>query len=149
MLEVGNPGGLKEVEERTQFSMWAMMASPLFLGNDVFKMAPYAKNIVMNREVIAIDQDPLGMQGDVVKEYEQGNLQVWVKQLQNGSKAVALLNKDASTRLINADWSDLGISGKWLVRDLWAHEDKGVFSSRYACEVPSHGTAVLKMSPVK
>jgi alpha-galactosidase len=146
-LVVGLPGGLNEIEERTQFSMWAIMASPLFLGDDVFNMPPYAKDIVMNKEVIAIDQDPLGVQGDVVKEYDKGELQAWVKPLKNGSKAVALLNRAATSRQITVNWSDLGISGKWLVRDLWEHADKGKLT-HYAVEVPSHGTAVLEISPL-
>jgi alpha-galactosidase len=125
ILLVGIPGGLNEIEEQTQFGMWAMAASPLFLGNDVFNMPQYAKDIVMNKEVIAIDQDPLGVQGDVVKEYENGRLQVWAKQLRNGAKAAALLNRDTAPREITVSWSDLGISGKWLVRDLWEHADKG------------------------
>jgi alpha-galactosidase len=148
MLVVGLPGGLDEVEERTQFSMWAMMASPLFLGNDVFHMPDYARRIVMNKEVIAIDQDPLGIQGDVVREYDHGKLQVWVKQLEKGSKAVALLNRDAAARQMTVNWSDIGISGKWRVRDLWEHVDKGSSADRYTAEVPSHGTVMLKISPL-
>ena len=100
ILLVGIPGGLNEIEERTQFSMWAIVASPLFLGNDLFNMPQYAKEIVTNKEVIAIDQDPLGIQGDVVKEYENGKLQVWSKQLKNGSKAIGLLNRDTTSREI-------------------------------------------------
>jgi alpha-galactosidase len=148
ILLVGLPGGLNEIEERTQFSMWAIVASPLFLGNDLFDMPQYAKEIVMNKEVIAIDQDPLGIQGDVVKEYDNAKLQVWVKQLKNGSKAVALLNRDTTARQITVNWSDIGIPGKWLVRDLWEHVDKGKLIDRYTAEVPSHGTAVLKISPL-
>jgi alpha-galactosidase len=148
ILLVGLPGGLNEIEERTQFSMWAIVASPLFLGNDLFDMPQYAKEIVMNKEVIAIDQDPLGIQGDVVKEYDNAKLQVWVKQLKNGSKAVALLNRDTTARQITVNWSDIGIPGKWLVRDLWEHVDKGKLIDRYTAEVPSHGTAVLEISPL-
>ena len=112
ILLVGLPGGLNEIEERTQFGMWAIVASPLFLGNDLFNMPPYAKQIVMNKEVIAIDQDPLGIQGDVVKEYHNGKLQVWAKPLKNGSKAVALLNRDTTAQQIAVNWTDMGISGK-------------------------------------
>jgi alpha-galactosidase len=148
MLLVGHPGGLNEIEQRTQFSMWAIMASPLFLGNDLFNLPQYAKQTVMNKEVIAIDQDPLGIQGDVVKEYDNGKLQVWVKQLKNGSKAVALLNRDTTAQQITANWSDMGISGEWLVRDLWEHVDKGKFTNGYTAKVPSHGVALLKVSPL-
>lgn len=102
----------------------------------------------MNKELIAVDQDPLGVEGAVAKEYENGKLQVWVKPLQNGSKAVALLNRDTTARQIIFNSSDLGISGKWRVRDLWEHKDKGVLSNQYAADVPSHGTAMLKISPL-
>lgn len=146
VLLVGLAGGLNETEEQTQFGMWAMMASPLFLGNDLFNTPPYAWKILKNREVIAIDQDPLGMQGDVVKEYDEGNLQVWAKQLQDGSRAVALLNREDKPQRITVFWSDLGVSGRWKVRDLWNHADKGVFDGRYSRTVPSHGTALLKLS---
>lgn len=148
ILLVGLPGGLNETEERTQFSMWAMMASPLFLGNDVFSMPQYAREIVMNKEVIAIDQDPLGIQGDVVKEYDNGKLQVWAKPLKDGSKAVALLNRDVTARRITVSWNDIGISGEWLVRDLWEHVNRGNFGSQYTAQVPSHGTVLLKISPL-
>jgi alpha-galactosidase len=146
MLLVGHPGGLNEIEQRTQFSMWAIMASPLFLGNDLFNMPQYAKQIVMNKEVIAIDQDPLGIQGDVVKVYNNGKLQVWVKKLKNGSLAVALLNRDIRAHQIAAKWSDMGISGEWLVRDLWQHVDRGKFTNGYTAEVASHGVALLEIS---
>jgi alpha-galactosidase len=146
ILLVGLPDGLDEIEQQTQFGMWAMVASPLFLGNDVFNMPPYARDIVMNKEVIAVDQDPLGMQGDVVKEYDGGKLQVWAKALRNGSKAVALLNRDTTARQITINWIDIGISGSWQVRDLWKHVDRGSFSHAYTTQVPSHGTALLKIS---
>jgi alpha-galactosidase len=73
---------------------------------------------------------------------------VWAKQLRNGSKAVALLNRDTTAQQITINWTDIGISGKWLVRDLWEHVDKGKFADRYTAEVPSHGTALLKISPL-
>ena len=146
MLEVGVKGGLNETEERTQFSMWCIMASPLFLGNDVLNMPQYAKEIVMNREMIAIDQDPLGIQGDVVKEYNNGSLQVWMKELGNGSKAVALFNRSGKSEKIAALWKDLGITGKMKVRDLWEHADKGVFTESYSVEVSSHSAVVIRLS---
>jgi len=148
MLEVGVPGGLDEMEERTQFSMWAVMAAPLFLGNDVFNMPAYAKEIIMNKEVIAVDQDPLGIQGDVVKESGGGKIQVWSKKLEDGSRAVALLNRDSQAREMTVSCHDLGFLGKCHVRDLWLHADKGSFASQYRVQVPSHGVVLLKISPV-
>ena len=146
MLEVGKSGGLNETEERTQFSMWCIMASPLFLGNDVLNMPPYAREIVMNKEMIAIDQDPLGIQGDVAKEYNNGTLQVWVKELVDGAKAVALFNRSEKAEKISAVWKDLGFAGRVKVRDLCEHADKGIFPENYSVEVPSHAVVVIKVS---
>ena len=146
MLEVGVEGGLNETEERAQFSLWCIMASPLFLGNDVLNMPEYSKEIVTNREMIAVDQDPLGIQGDVAREYGNGDLQVWVKELSDGSKAVALFNRTEKAARIAASWGDLGIHEKAKVRDLWEHADKGVFIDSYSAEVPPHAAVVIRLS---
>jgi len=146
MLEVGVPGGLNETEERTMFSMWCIMASPLFLGNDVLNMPQYAKEIIMNSELIAVDQDSLGIQGDVLKEFSNGTLQVWAKELSDGSKAVALFNRTEKTEKMSVFWKDLGFTGKKKVRDLWKHLDIGNFKDRYSVEVPSHAAVIIKIS---
>jgi alpha-galactosidase len=146
MLEIGIDGGLNETEERTQFSMWCIMASPLFLGNDVLNMPEYAKKIIMNREMISIDQDPLGIQGDVVKESNNKSLQLWMKELGDGSKAVAFFNRSDKAEKITASWKDLGITGKMKVRDLWEHSDKGIFTDNYSVEVQPHASVVIKIS---
>ena len=146
MLLVGVEGGLNETEERTQFTMWAIMASPLFLGNDVLNMPQYVKDIVMNREVISIDQDPKGVQGDVIKEFINGNLQVWEKDLADGSKAVVVLNRGEITENITLNWKDLGFTGKWNVRDLWEHAENGRSTSEYTMHVPIHSAVLIKLS---
>ena len=111
-------------------------------------MPQYAKQTVTNREVIAIDQDPLGLQGDVAKTYNDGQLQIWAKKLKNGSIAVALLNRDATAHRITVNWSDIGISGEWQVRDLWKHSDNGKFNRQYTAEVPAHAAAMLRISRI-
>jgi alpha-galactosidase len=146
MLLVGVADGLNETEEQTQFTMWAIMASPLFLGNDVLNMSQYVKDIVMNREVISIDQDPLGVQGDVIKELFNGNLQVWKKDLADGSKALAVLNRGENSENVALIWNDLGIKGKWKVRDLWQHADKSGSTDRYETQVLMHSAVLLKLS---
>src|SRR5260370_25392539 len=94
MLEVGN-GGMTREEYRTRFSMWAMLAAPLLAGNDVANMTADTKEILLNKDVIAIDQDALGQQGRRVKK--TGELEVWSKQLQDDGRAVALLNPRSAT----------------------------------------------------
>ncbi|HEX3030072.1 MAG TPA: carbohydrate-binding protein [Clostridia bacterium] len=145
MLEVGNRGCTTE-EYRTQFSMWCMMASPLIAGNDLRTMNQATKDILLNTEVIAVDQDPAGIQGHRVKS--TNGLEVWVKPLgtDGTTKAVALLNRNSSTSNITVNWADIGLTGSASVRDLWAKSDKGNFDGSYTASVPSHGTVMLKVS---
>jgi alpha-galactosidase len=145
MLEIGN-GGCTTEEYRTQMSMWCMMASPLIAGNDIRTMNQATKDILLNKEVIAVNQDSAGKQGFRVKG--TNGLEIWVKPLgtDGTTKAVALLNRNASASSITVNWSDIGLTGSVTVRDLWAKADKGSFTGSYTASVPSHGTVVLKVS---
>ena len=150
MLEVGN-GGMTRNEYRAHFSLWAMMAAPLIAGNDVRLMMDSTtrdplgtREILLNKEVIAVDQDSLGVQGTIIQA-SPSELQVWVKPLKDGSRAVLLFNRASVATTISADWSRVGIVGKTVrVRDLWAHTDTTVTGSRYAATVPSHGVVMLR-----
>ncbi len=145
MLLIGHPEGLNENEERTMFSIWAIMASPLFLGNDVTDMPQYVKDIVMNKEIIAIDQDKLGRQGEVVQDLESGS-QVWLKELEDGFKAVAIINRSEKPEKITINWDNLNIPGPWKIRDLWEHTDKGTFTDEYSVKLKPHETVVIKLT---
>ena len=146
MLEVGN-GGMTAEEYRTHFSMWALFAAPLLAGNDVANMTPQTKSILLNKEVIAIDQDPMGIQGHRVQK--TGDLEVWSKQMADGGRAVILLNRGAAPAKISAAWTDLGYPADLQanVRDLWAHKDSGKMSGSYSAEVPSHGVSMVRLTP--
>ncbi len=145
MLEVGN-GGMTEDEYRAHFSMWAIMAAPLIAGNDLRDMSPATQAILTNREVIAVDQDPLGKQGILVWEGPPA-LQVWSKPLQDGAVAVALLNRADTQATINAAFARVGIrKDTALVRDLWSHADLGAFGKKFAVAVPPHGVAMVRMT---
>ncbi len=150
MLQVGNTrnGGPTNEEYRTHFSMWCIMAAPLILGNDIRNMSQATKEIILNKEVIAVDQDSAGIQGTKIKS--SNGLDVWCKPLgsRNGNvKAVALFNRNSSTSNITVNFSDIGLNGEVYVRDLWAKSDKGKFTGSYtANSVPSHGTVMLKIS---
>ena len=146
MLQIGN-GGCTTEEYRTHMSMWCIMASPLIAGNDIRNMSQTIKDILLNREVIAVNQDPAGIQGTRVKA--SNGLEVWCKPLGsvNGTtKAVALLNRNGSAQSITVNFSDIGLSGTVSIRDLWAKSDKGSFSGSYSMMVPSHGTGMLKIT---
>jgi alpha-galactosidase len=147
MLEVGN-AGLNDTEARAHFSLWCILAAPLMAGNDLRNMTPAIHDILTNKELIAVDQDPLGVQGRRVER--KGDLEVWSKQMSDGSRAVALLNRGSESSRITASWTTLGYpeSLPASVRDLWAAKDQGISKGSYSAEVPSHGAVVVKIMPV-
>lgn len=145
MLEVGN-GGMTDDEYRAHFSLWAIMAAPLIAGNDVRAMSPATRDILTNREVIAVDQDSLGIQGTLVSE-RNPELQVWMKPLKDGGRAVVLLNRSALQSVISASWWRLRIAGPARVRDLWNHADLGTFTDRFSATVPAHGVVMVRVTP--
>jgi alpha-galactosidase len=144
MLEVGN-GGMTATEYRSHFSLWCLLASPLMAGNDIRNMAPDIKEILTNRELIAIDQDKLGVQGSRIRD--DGDHEVWAKQLKDGSRAVVLFNRGAQKAEIKVSWAELGFKNDKTakVRDLWLHRDLGKFTSAFSAEVDPHGVVVLKV----
>jgi alpha-galactosidase len=146
MLEVGN-GGMTTTEYRSHFSLWAIMAAPLMAGNDLRSMAPEIREILTNKEVIAIDQDALGRQGRRV--WKDGDLEVWGKQMQDGTRAVILLNRGASSHEIAVTWEHIGYPGHLsaAVRDLWAHKDLGKFTGKFSAPVESHGVVMVTVRP--
>jgi alpha-galactosidase len=146
MLEVGN-GGMTKEEYRAHFSMWAMLSAPLLAGNDISNMTADTKEILLNKEVIAIDQDALGQQGRRVKK--TGDLEVWSKQLHDGSRAVALLNRGTTAAKISVAWSDIGYpdSLSASIKDLWTQKDLQKQHGGYATSVPGHGVVLLTINP--
>jgi len=146
MLEVGN-GGMTNTEYRAHFSLWCLLAAPLIAGNDVRSMTPEIRDILTNKEVIAVDQDALGKEGTRVSK--DGDLEVWSRQLQDGGRAVILLNRGATETSITANWESLGYPAHLAasVRDLWAHKDLGRFTAKYGASVPSHGAVMVAITP--
>ena len=145
MLEVGN--GLNDTEGRAHFSMWAIMAAPLITGNDLTKMSATTKATLTNAEVVAIDQDPLGKQGQVVAT-PSANLEVWSKQLSGtNARAVALFNRSSASASITVTWTQLGLpAGAASVRDMWAAKDVGPATDSYtATNIASHNVVLLKI----
>ena len=145
MLEVGN--GLSDTEGRAHFSMWAIMASPLITGNDLSAMSAATKAILTNKEVIAVNQDPLGQQGRVVAT-PATNLEVWSKDMSGtNTRAVALFNRTTGSASMTVKWSDIGLpAGAASVRDMWAAKDVGPATDSYtSTNVPSHSVVMLKV----
>src|SRR5262249_42977962 len=145
MLEVGN-GGMTDDEYRAHMSLWAIMAAPLIAGNDLRTMSPATRALLLNPEVLAVDQDSLGAQGMLV-EQRVPELQVWMKPLGDGSRAVALLNRSGLQSVISVSWERLQISGPARVRDLWSHADLGTIADKFSATVPAHGVVMVRMTP--
>jgi alpha-galactosidase len=144
MLEIGN-GGMSATEYRTHFSLWAMIAAPLIAGNDLRDMSAETKDILMNKEVIAVDQDPLGKEG--YRFAKNGDTEVWVKPLSKDAYAVAFFNRGSSEAEVGIKWADLKLKGKLKVRDLWAHADRGETADGFSSKVAPHGVVMLRVSP--
>jgi alpha-galactosidase len=144
MLEIGN-GGMTTDEYKTHFTLWSMLRSPLLAGNDIRKMTPETKEILLNAEVIAVNQDPAGLAPKLVSH--EGTSDVISRPLKDKSTAVALFNRGDQPATITVKWEALGLKGKKLRgRDLWKHQDVTLSGDGFSAQVPTHGVVVLKVS---
>jgi len=144
MLEIGN-GGMTNDEYRTHMSLWALLAAPLLAGNDLRAMSEETKDILMNTEVIAIDQDPDAKPAKVISQ--DGKTTVLVRPLTENSMAVGLFNRGDQPAEVSVNWGALNLTGKKLqVRDLWSHGTVQVAGDRYSASVPTHGVVLLKVT---
>jgi alpha-galactosidase len=136
MLEVGN-GKMKYNEYLTHMSLWAILAAPLLAGNDLSQMSAETKSILLNKDVIAIDQDPLGKQGDRVSA--EGPFEVWSKPLKDGSLAVGLFNRGHDAEQMSLPLQKLGLSSGSKIHNVWNPSDSG----HGPWMVPEHGVVLL------
>jgi alpha-galactosidase len=146
MLEVGN-GGMTDVEYRSHFSLWSIMAAPLLIGTDLREATQQTLAILRNREVIAVDQDRLGVQGAPIAAGGPAGTHVFVKPLAAGDRAIALFNETDTTQRIatTAGAAGLPAAPAYRVRDLWAHTDRET-AGIIAASVPAHGTVLVRVS---
>jgi alpha-galactosidase len=143
MMEVGN-GGMTIEEYRTHMTLWVILAAPLLVGNDPRTMTSDIKEILLNREVLAVNQDTLGKQGR--RLIRNGTAEIWAKPLSGGAVAVALFNRGASRTQVSVRWSELGLNGRYKARDLWKRVDLPDATNSYNAEVPSHGSVLLRIT---
>ncbi len=144
MLEVGN-GGMTPTEYKTHMTLWSILAAPLLAGNDLQPMSREILEILINKDVIAVDQDRAGKQGTRVSK--SGENEVWAKPLADGSKAVALFNRGASEATVAVNWSDVGFKRPpQRGRDLWQGKDVTLRTAQFSASVPSHGVVLLRVS---
>jgi alpha-galactosidase len=140
------PGqGMSAAQFRSQFSMWAMLAAPLMISDNLAKISSASLAAVQNSEVIAIDQDPAGVQGTLLST--AGNGQVWVKPLINGARAVALLNRGSNPTRIETRASAVGLpsASSYALRNLWTHTTSST-GGLISAEVPADSTLLLRVS---
>ncbi|GAV12347.1 NPCBM/NEW2 domain-containing protein [Paenibacillus sp. NAIST15-1] len=149
MLEIGN-GGMSLEEYRTEFSLWSIMASPLLAGTDLLNASKEIMDIYTNREVIAVNQDPIGLQGRPIKQKNDGSM-VLLKPMANGDKAVVFFNSSNAALNVEISLSQLGIpfsvdKKTYTVRNLWAHETVST-TDKISASVPAHGIMMYRISP--
>lgn len=155
MLEVGN-GGMTRDEYITHFSMWSLLAAPLMSGNDLREMSAETIEILTNKEVIAVNQDPLGMQG--VRFMDMGDFEIWAKPMSCGEIALCFMNRSELPWNLDYEWTrqtmyfarDINLRKKeYTVRDLWAHQDLGTTKTNHVKTIPPHGTLMVRLTQAK
>jgi len=142
MLLVGL-GKINADENRTQMSLWCLLAAPLLQSADLTTVSRESLAIIANPEVIAVDQDAAGIQGHRVSE--EGPLEVWTKLLADGSKAIGLFNRGEGANPVTVDFKALGLNKPAAIRDLWAAKDLGIFQGSFTADVPRHGVVLVKI----
>lgn len=143
MLEIGN-GGMTTEESKAQMSLWSMLSAPLIAGNDLRSMSPQILEILANREVIAIDQDPLGKEASRVAE--SGGIEVWKKNLAGDQEAVAIFNRGTDKANYEILWTKIGMARPTQARDLWSHHDITNVPDAWPTVIPAHGTVLLRVN---
>jgi len=149
MLEVGTEG-LTFGESRAHFSLWCIVAAPLIAGNDVRHMEPVYRDMLTNKDVVAIDQDALGKQGFRALADPGKNIEIWVRELSNGEWAVCVLNTSSTAADLKVEWSRLWtIQGKFTVHDVWANQPAGDTGKPLTARVDSHDVLLFRLTPAK
>ena len=146
MLEVGN-GKLTPDENRTHMGMWVMLAAPLLAGNNLSQLTPEITSILTNREIVAIDQDPLGKEADRI--YAEGPIEIWARPLADGSKVLAIFNfgeQRSYLRGVSLHLEEAGATDGWRARDIWMAKELGPISDSTQFTLPRHGSIILRLS---
>ncbi|RZC75193.1 hypothetical protein C5167_050678 [Papaver somniferum] len=148
MLEVGN-GGMTTEEYRSHFSIWALVKAPLLIGCDIRSMNNVTDELLSNKEVIAVNQDKLGVQGKKVKQ--DGDLEVWAGPLSGRRIALVLWNRGSQQASITANWQDIGLKPSTVVnvRDLWAHSTQASVKDSLSATVDSHACKMYVLTPIR
>lgn len=132
-------------EQYAHISLWALVAAPLIFSGDITRLDDFTLGLLTNDEVIDVDQDPLGKPGRRIAK--SGDLEVWVREMEDGSKAVGLFNRGEGLAEVTALWADIVVQGEQRVRDLWRQKDLGVHKDSFTAYVARHGVVMVRMWP--
>jgi alpha-galactosidase len=141
------PSPLTPNEQYTQISLWCLQAAPLIFSGDITILDDFTLSLLTNDEVIEVDQDPLGKPGSRI--IKNGDLEIWMKKMEDGSSAIGLFNRSDKETKMTVNWSDLGISGKQKVRDLWRQKDLGTYKEKFSSRVGRHGVVMIRVWPAR
>ena len=153
MMQVGN--GMSYNQERAHFSMWAMIAAPLMSGNDLRDMNPQTLSVLTNKEVIAVNQDKLGIQG--FRHEVKDSVETWIKPLSDGSWAVAFLNRSEQVRKFSIDWNTFSVTdplykmtlttkdANLRFRDVWEKKDLTFKRKKYQSDFVVGGDDIVML----
>ncbi|PON41249.1 Glycoside hydrolase [Parasponia andersonii] len=146
MLEVGN-GGMTVEEYRAHFSIWALIKAPLLIGCDIRALENVTLGLLSNMDVIAVNQDKLGVQGKKVRK--DGDLEIWAGPLSNNKTVAVLWNRGASNAIVTAYWSDIGLNTTTVVtsHDLWTHSIQPEVKEKISANLESHACKMYVLTP--
>lgn len=142
------PTRLTPNEQITHISLWSLLGAPLIIGCDLTRLDPFTKALLTNHDVVEVDQDPRGVVARRVQQ--EGQAEVWARPLWDGTYAVGLFNRGASTQKIAIHWKDLSptFAGPQPVRDLWRRKDLGM-KDLYSASVPPHGALLIRVGKIE
>jgi alpha-galactosidase len=138
-----HPTRLLPNEQYTHISLWALLASPLLIGCDMTQLDDFTLSLLTNDEVLDINQDVLGKQASRVSQ--NGSIEIWIKDLEDGSKAIGIFNRGMFQSAINVIWKELGIKENYIIRDVWSQKDIGKTSGNYTANIPAHGVKLIRI----
>lgn len=142
-----HPTRLTPNEQYTHITLWTLLSAPLLIGCDMTQMDEFTLSLLTNDEVLAVNQDPLGKQAARISV--RGELEVWAKDLDDGSKAVGLFNRGIWRSEVSVTWAELGLRGNQTIRDLWSQKNLGSFADGISRSVPRHGAVLLKVTAAR
>jgi len=141
------PTPLTPNEQYSHVSLWCLVAAPLIFSGDITRLDDFTLSLLTNDEVLEVDQDPLGRPGRRVARVD--SLEVWAKDMEDGTKTVGLFNRGDKEAVVTAKWDDLALRGKQVVRDLWRQKDLGTFEEQFQSAVPRHGVVLVRVQSLR